>query len=233
MTASGPVADVVVLACTCGAWAGSATADRCPRCAAERMVNRNLLDFAATPWEELDVRDRRYGLFYASGESPDPIAIFRTPGECGDWIDWQRSRGGDARVGSADDLCVLPIDRLSGIAWNDVAPPPDPGSPWPILVASTPVDVPTDPDPEVSVAAIVAASATAETREVARAAIYAFPIAGCVPLLACSIASSAGLGAPDAISWVALPAFVLCSVVTIWIVYRAHRRAHRRATRCR
>lgn len=213
------------VACTCGIWAGSVDFDRCPSCGAERLANRGVLDFAAAPWEELDVRGRRYGVFHASGCSPDPIAIFRAERDCDDWITWQRSRGDGSQVSPSADVCVMPIERVSGIAWNDLSTPPAPSSPWPNR-GSTPVDLPDDPTPEVASGST--ASTASGASEVAVAALYTLPIVGCVPLIVSSIGSIFGLDPFALTSYVVLPTYVACSAAAIGII----RRAHQRVTRC-
>lgn len=201
--------------CTCGIWSGSADSDRCPKCGADRLINRGALDFAAAPWEEVDIAGRRYGVFSADGCSPDPIAIFRTERACDDWITWHRCRGSDSDLPL--DICVMPIEHLSGIAWNEISPPPDPGAPWPILF-STPVDPPTDPTSE-----IVAASIASSAAKVAVASFAVLPFVGCIPLIMASVALLImGLDASSAFCFVAVPAYVLCSLVAIWIIRREY-----------
>ena len=204
--------------CTCGIWSGSANADRCPKCGADRLINRGALDFAAEPWEELDIAGRRYGVFSADGCSPDPIAIFRTERACDEWITWQRCREDDSVLPS--DICVMPIEHLSGIAWNEISPPPDPGAPWPVLF-STPVD----PPPMDLDSKIVAASITSAATEVAVASFTVLPFVGSIPLIMASVALTiVGLNPSSALCFVAIPAHLLCSLAAMWIVRRAYRR---------
>lgn len=209
--------------CTCGIWVCAPSdspdqLDHCPRCGAERLANRSALDFAAAPWEELYVRGRRFGVFFADGESPDPIVVFQTETDCDEWITWQRSRGDDSRIGSLD-ICVMGIDGLSGIAWNDLGSPPPVGSPWPPPNSRDPRSI--DETTER-----VAASMAYGSGMVARVALLAIPIVGFLPLTAATIVAPAGTY--PAWMWVAVLIYVLCSLAAIWLIQEVHRKVNRR-----
>jgi hypothetical protein len=69
-----------------------------------------------------------HGVFHAEGETPDPLALFRTQDAAARWLTWQTSLGDDGEVGGGDYTLAV-VDQIDGIAWNshEAPPPPDVG----------------------------------------------------------------------------------------------------------
>lgn len=212
--------------CTCGSYLVSAShlPERCPGCGAEQLRNDAALDSAAPPWEEIDVRDRMYGVFLAEGETPSPVILTRDARTCEDWIGWQRSRGDDCQFGSCD-VCVMPVDRVSGIAWNDLSAPPAPWSPWP-----APLEPAVPSSESVGTIGAEEAARRAEVRiacsraagSVARFSAGMVPLFMAGPVIACRALEQAGVDLPG-VSWAAI--YLLASLVACALVDRAYLRA--------
>ncbi len=212
--------------CTCGSYLVSTSQppERCPGCDAEQLRNDAALDSAAPPWEEIDVRDRMYGVFLAEGETPSPVILTRDARACDDWIGWQRSRGDACEFGSCD-VCVMPVDRVSGIAWNDLSAPPAPWLPWPAPLEPA---VPSSGSvgilgaEEVVHRAEVGIACSRAAGSVARFSARMAPLLIAGPVVAYRALEQAGVDLPG-MSWAAI--YFLVSMVACALVDRAYLRA--------